>query len=87
MLAFLGCAALLTSPVDRLLQGRWAVAGLAMSLVLLAVFGPVNQGWLGIGPLELWQLPDALYHSRLLTVLGFPLAGFSSSDYFSMLPW
>lgn len=87
VLTFLGCATLLTIPVDRLLQGRWAVAGLAMSLVLLAVFWPVNRGWLGFGALQLWQLPDALYHSRLLTVLGFPFAGFSSSDYFSILPW
>ena len=87
VLTFLGCATLLTIPVDRLLRGRWAVAGLAVSLVLLAVFWPVNRGWLGFGALQLWQLPDVLYHSRLLTVLGFPFAGFSSSDYFSILPW
>lgn len=87
VLTFLGCATLLTIPVARLLHGRWTTAGLALSLVLLAVFWPVNQGWLGLGTWRIWQLPDALYRSRLLTVLGFPFPGFFSSDYFSILPW
>lgn len=87
VLTFLGCASLLTIPLDRLVQSRRPAAGLAASLVLLAVFWPVNQGWLGFGPAKLLALPPALYRWPPLTVLGLPFPGFSSSDYFAILPW
>ncbi len=87
ILTFLGCAVLLMIPLDRLFCRVPPLAGVLVSLAALLVFWPVNRGWLGIGNWQLWPVPQALYQIRPLVLLGFPFEGFSSSDYFSLLPW
>jgi len=88
VLTFLGAAMLLQTALHPLLRRVPAGAGLAASLVLFAVFRPINTGHL----LPVWfgntiVLPKALYRGLAATFLGFTDPGFYSSDYFSLLPW
>lgn len=51
----------------------------------------VNAGFLRIGPFLSPAFPAALYKEGpaglFLTALGFPMPGFFSTDYFSLIPW
>lgn len=87
ILNFLGCAVLLTLPLDRLLEKIPSWAGLGGSFLLFLLCRSVPQGALRFAGHTLLSLPRALYGSRLLVPLGFPYPGFSSSDYFPLLPW
>lgn len=86
ILSFLGCAVLLTVPLERVLQKLPPAPCLALGFLLFLLFRRVDAGTLGLGPWSL-RLPAALYTCRALAPLGFPDAGFQSSDYFPLLPW
>lgn len=86
ILNFLGCAVLLTLPLDKALDRLPPVPAAAGSFLLFLLFRNTQRGWLGLGKLELMRLPRLLY-TRVLTPLGFPFPGFRSSDYFPLLPW
>lgn len=49
-------------------------------------FYHISDGMIGIGSLSA-ELPSFLYEIKPLVILGFPFEGFSSSDYFPILPW
>ncbi|MBQ6590404.1 MAG: DUF1624 domain-containing protein [Lachnospiraceae bacterium] len=101
VLTFLGAAMLLTGAVRRLCSGSWekplslsrgaAAAGLVLSAVLFYVTRWINQGVLQLGPGLQAGLPGFLYAEGpagwILTGLGFPMKGFFSTDYFSLVPW
>ena len=85
----------------RWLQSRkGALAGLVLCLILFYITRWVNRCFLRLGPgLEL-ALPGFLFVSAdqqatlagkaagfVLTGLGFPMQGFFSTDYFSLIPW
>lgn len=86
ILSFMGCAVLLTIPLERFLKKLPPVGSLALCLLLFCLFRHVDGGALGVGPLSI-PLPGALYRFRLLAPLGFPDPLFRSSDYFPLLPW
>ena len=86
ILSFMGCAVLLTIPLEKALGKLPARAGLLLSALLFCVLRHVESGTLGLGPFTL-PLPAALYRYRILAPLGFPDPLFRSSDYFPMLPW
>ena len=67
-----------------------------VSAVLFILFRDVNSGVIGNGMLcrilpqiPFWgvSVPPYLYKDLLTAYLGFPPAGFYSTDYFSLLPW
>ena len=87
ILNFMGCAILLTIPLERGLKRLPPLWGLALSLLLFSFFRRVDSGVLGFGSLPVLKLPRTLYTCRVLTPLGFPYPGFRSSDYFPLLPW
>lgn len=87
ILNFAGCAVLLLVILDRFLVRIPPAAGLIGSLLLFFLFRNVTDGVLGPLAHPLVTLPDWLYRSALLTPFGFPFPGFSSSDYFPVLPW
>lgn len=89
VLTLLGSCMLLMVPLERFLERIPSWAGLAGSAVLFWLLRHVNQGLLGrIGPSAyLASLPAGLYRNLLTAFLGFPPADFSSTDYFSLLPW
>ncbi len=87
ILNFFGCAVLLMIPLEHILKRIPAAVGLVASFVLFMVFRYVQYGYLGIDGLFRVNLPQWLYECCVLTPFGFPFDGFSSSDYFPILPW
>ena len=71
------------SRLRALPRGPVAAALLFLAFVLLL---DLRHGTVGLGTLTL-ELPDALYDSGLLAWLGLPGAGFSSGDYYPLLPY
>ena len=63
-----------------------ASLGLILALLLFMFTRDITDGYLGFGALQ-FPLPEWLYVFRPLTILGFPYPGFTSSDYFPVLPW
>ena len=86
ILNFMGCAILLTIPLESVLQRLCPEAGLVVSFSLFLLLRNVPGGTIGIGP-WVWKLPASLYRFRILAPLGFPDPLFRSGDYFPMLPW
>ena len=74
------------------LSGRLSIripplCGLLCSLLLFILLRDLPHGFLGFEGLTLCALPDFLYHFPPAAIVGFPAPGFSSSDYFPLLPW
>ena len=86
ILNFMGCAVLLTIPLEKGLQKLTPAGGLAVCFILFLFLKRVDIGYIGMGPI-LYRLPAGLYRFRFLAPLGFPDPAFRSSDYFPMLPW
>lgn len=86
ILSFMGCAVLLTIPLERGLKKLPPAAGLALCFALFLLLRHVESGYIGLGP-AIHRLPAGLYRFRILSPLGFPDPAFRSSDYFPMLPW
>lgn len=87
VLTLLGTAALLLAALEPLARRIPARAGLAGSFCLFLLLRDVNSGWLGFEGTRIAPLPGWLYRNHISACLGFPPAGFFSTDYFSLLPW
>ena len=87
VLTLIGAGMLLMVPLEKLLRRVPAGGGLAASAALFALLRNVNWGTLGFEGLVLAEVPEAFYRSSLTAWLGFPGPDFSSTDYFSLLPW
>ncbi len=87
VLCLLGLSALLLIPLDKVLCRLPAALGLFGMALLFFLFRGVPGGYLGFEGLRLLELPSGLYQWDALAWLGFPGPGFSSSDYFPLLPW
>ena len=82
VLTLLGMSALLCEALEPLLRRVPPAASLALFAFLFAACYRVPEGtFAGLA------LPRALYRNELTALLGFPPAGFVSSDYFPLLPW
>lgn len=89
--------AFLKDAVGRIINStRAASAAVLVSAVLFILFRDVNSGVIGNGMLcrifpqiPFWgvSVPPYLYKDLMTAYLGFPPAGFYSTDYFSLLPW
>ena len=67
-------------------------AGVLLSAFFFHVTRWVNRGYLQLGPVFHLALPAFLYKREgaggwILTAAGFPMKGFFSTDYFSLIPW
>lgn len=87
VLTLLGASSMLLVPLEPLLLRVPARAGLAGSFGLFLLLRDVNAGFLGYEGLRALALPAGLYRNLFTACLGFPPAGFFSTDYFSLLPW
>ena len=87
VLTMLGSSMLLMIPCDKLFYKINPYVGAILSFLLFQLFYLVNDGYLGLGPLKMIELPYELYGSLLSSYLGFTQPGFYSTDYFSILPW
>lgn len=86
ILNFMGCAVLLTIPLEKGLKKLSPAVWLAVCFVLFLLLKNVVSRTVGLGPIQ-YRLPAALYRYRVLAPLGFPDPAFRSSDYFPLLPW
>lgn len=87
ILHFLGLAILLLIPLKKFLKKFPPMLGLLLSFFFFFVLKNIDNGYLGFEGMNLWKLPQWLYQSKYIFFLGFPAAGFRSSDYFPVFPW
>lgn len=64
-----------------------ASVGIIICVLLFIITYDFQLGYSGIGGLFRFEMPEALYTSSVLFPLGFPGSGFTSLDYFPLLPW
>lgn len=60
--------------------------GAPLFIAVFILTSYVPRGWIGFPPAAA-PLPLSLYRTSWLFWLGFPQAGFFSSDYFPLIPW
>lgn len=87
VLTLLGSAGLLMVPLERHLRKIPPRLGLVLSFCGFMLVRDVSMGALGFEGMEALILPQGLYRNLLTAYLGFPPAGFFSTDYFPLLPW
>ena len=87
VLTLIGSCMLLMIPAEKVLRKCRPVYGLIFSIALFLLTRNINHGYLGFANWNLLPLPDNWYHNFITTYLGFPMPGFHSTDYFSLLPW
>lgn len=87
VLNLIGAAILLLIPLKKYFDKISCTTGCLLMFLLFAITYRINDRYLGFFGLELVELPRELYRNLLTAFLGFPDAGFYSTDYFSLLPW
>lgn len=88
VLTFLGSSMLVMIPLEKLLRRVPAMAGFAVSFLLFLLMKNINRGSIGMGDLQLLELPEEWYDcGYAMTFMGFLDKDFYSTDYFSLLPW
>lgn len=87
ILHFLGIAMMLFPLLKRVADRLPPFVGIALGLLLYFIFSDISYGRIGLSPFFTIRLPGALYSTPYLFWLGLPGRGFSSSDYFPILPW
>lgn len=87
ILTFMGTAGLLMIPLSKLLEKIPPTAGLILSFAAFLILFSVNYGYIGYYSFIIKVMPSVLYKNIFTAFLGFPYEGFSSSDYYSLLPW
>lgn len=87
ILHFLSIAMILFSFIKPYINKIPIRVGLLGSALLFVLCYGIPNGVIGIPNIMCIKLPQWLYSTDFLFALGFPSAGFVSSDYFPMLPW
>ena len=87
ILTCIGSCVLLLIPLEKSLKKIPAPIGAALSFLLFFLLRNCGNGTLGFERFVICPLPDALYRNYLTAYLGFPQAGFFSTDYFPLIPW
>ncbi len=86
VLHLLGVCIMLYVPLRNFIHKINPYVGIVICTVLFLMTYSLDKGYLGIGTLSV-KLPESLYESNTLMILGFrsPSAGYS--DYFPLFPW
>lgn len=87
MLHLMACCMLLFSLLEPLLRHIPTWVGVLLSALLFACTYSIGSGVFGIPGLFTVQIPHELYELNWLFPIGIPAPGFSSADYFPLLPW
>ena len=86
-LHLLGISMLVTVCLPALIKRMPSFLSAAVCFLLFLFLKGIPRGFVGIGDIPLWYLPDFLYQFSWGFVIGFPKEGFWSSDYFPVIPW
>lgn len=87
ILNFIGCAVLILIPLDKVLKKVPVLPGILACLLLFVLFYDAQHGYISFVTIKISELPRVLYDIKVLAPLGFPAPGFSSGDYFPIIPW
>lgn len=87
ILTFMAASGAVMWGLDKPLRKVPPWVGAAVSFVLFFLFFRVNYGVLSFGDFVVAHPPAWLYRNYLTAFFGFPFAGFSSGDYYPLLPW
>lgn len=87
VLTLIGSCMLIFSALRGALRRTEPVSCAAAAFAVFFVTRGVNDGYLGFEGMVLAELPQEIYANIFTAYLGFPPAGFYSSDYFSLVPW
>lgn len=87
ILTFMSVSGALMIPLDKLLKKIPAPVGFSLSLIAFIVLFHVNFGYVGTYEHVIFVMPKALYRNIVTAFFGFPYEGFSSGDYYPLLPW
>lgn len=87
ILNLLGCAILINILLNKPFKRINPIAGFILCTVVFIVTKGVSRKFIGILDFPLLNLPDSLYSNSLFAFMGFPGQGFTSSDYFPLIPW
>ncbi len=86
ILHLLSVGMLLVALCNRIIKAIPIPLGAIIFLVLFLVFYNTEYGYLGFGDFS-YTLPNSLYQTNNLFILGFHSDNFYSADYFPILPW
>lgn len=86
VLTFLGSAMILTYIFQGILKRIFPAIGFLLSFILFIFTKSIAKGYIGFAAIKI-MLPEFFYRNLLTTYLGFPHAGFYSTDYFAIIPW
>ncbi len=87
ILNFMWMASVIIMPLKKVFDKLPAVLFTVICFILFIVTFEVSDCYLGYYGFRIAPLPEALYCNYFTALLGFPFYGFSSSDYFPLLPW
>lgn len=87
VLSLLGSSMLVMIPLDKVLRKLNPFAGFAVFFLIFLATKNISDGFVGVGDKMFFEIPRELYANYLTAYLGFPFAGFYSSDYFPLIPW
>lgn len=87
ILHFLGISMMIFGLCQKFFDSIPSVVGIIVSILLFIMTIGVRSGYIGLGGVFEWYLPEAAYNIGYLFPLGFPGPGFYSADYFPLLPW
>ena len=87
VLTCIGSCILLLTFTEKLWKRVPAEEGIILSFLIFLFTKNINSGYLGFGNLRMVELPKEWYGNYFTTFIGFPFAGFYSTDYFSLIPW
>lgn len=87
VLTLIGTSMLLGALFEKVNEKIPPVVGFNVSFILFLFTKRIGNGILGFFGNTLIKLPGKLYKDYFTSFLGFPSAGFHSSDYFPLMPW
>ena len=86
VLTLIGSCMILAVPLHKVFSKIPSLLGFAMSLLLFIILYDINDGIIDLFYTTV-NVPESFFANYFTAYLGFPQPGFSSSDYFPILPW
>ena len=87
VICLMGTASLLMIPFDKVCKHINSYIGFITSVILFVITKCTDYGYVGIGKYRFWEYPESWYANNFTAYLGFPEGGFTSADYFPVIPW
>lgn len=87
VLTLLGSCMILMTALNPLIKKIPPLFGSIFNFFLFIICKNITKGYIGIKNLLVFELPRELYKDYFTTFFGFKFNGFSSSDYFPLIPW